>query len=120
YSNRILHESRKNCNQSPVSWHYHGRNKALIDGLGASVRFWEGEAPAEPLFPSARREPRPPGSAGASPTRLGGSLAHPARREPRPPGSAGASPTRLGGSFALPARREPRPPRIGHHRRACA
>src|SRR5689334_2699270 len=53
----------------------------------------EGESPAEP---------RPPGSAGASPSRLGRSLALPARQEPRPPGSAGASPSRLGRSLALP------------------
>src|SRR4051794_10532716 len=35
----------------------------LIHGLGETVRSgWEGEAPAEPLAPPARPEPRPPDS----------------------------------------------------------
>ncbi|MEY4187957.1 MAG: hypothetical protein RIT02_2991 [Planctomycetota bacterium] len=103
-----------------------------------SRETWEGEAPAEPWEPTARRvfrlsgsfalpKGRPDrcfGSAGASPSRRGGQTGVSAQRELRPPegaarqvfGSAGASPSRRGGqtgvrlsgSFALPKGRPDR------------
>src|SRR5690606_37372966 len=81
------------------------------------VRFWEGEAPAEPGGRSSRRA----GWARLPPSRVGEAPAEPGGRGSRRAGWARLPPSRVGEAPAEPmgkaARREPRPPRIGQKHR---